>query len=84
MTLAWRKVDANHLRSEPDGFTITRATVHGAYTYSAVRLGKRWKGVAEGFDVSTVLVIERGIPIADEDARRAAVRRLQAVCEAAT
>lgn len=80
--MRWRTVNDYHAVSDDGRFIISR-TNHGAAgsAYQAVRLGVAWRN-GKGFDGSTSLHVELGVDASSESARRAAVGRCQAACEA--
>lgn len=68
--MKWVKMNDYYARSEPPGFTIARFGMGETFAF-------------EAFRDKVAIHVERDIPKDDEDARRAAVKRCQAACEAA-
>lgn len=84
----WVKVDEYVLFSGDNRFAINRAGMGETFAYTAVRLGKPWpmrpgELRPRGWDGSEAIHVERGVPKDDEAARKAAVKRCMAACEAA-
>lgn len=84
----WIKADDYVMFSDDNRFAINRAGMGETVAYTAVKLGKPWRMQPgetrpKGWDGSEAIHVERDVPKDDEAARRAAVKRCMAACEAA-
>lgn len=85
--MTWFKHNEYVLFSDDMRFAINRAGMGETFAYTAVKLGKPWsmrqgERIPRGWDGSESIHVERDIPKDDETARREAVKRCMAACEA--
>lgn len=84
----WAKHDDYVLFSDDLRFAINRAGMGATVAYTAVKLGTPWRmrpgeKIPRGWDGSEAIHVELEVPKDDEAARKAAVKRCMAACEAA-